>query len=200
MEKGEMQKTKRTGGADYQITSWCRRMMRDHVSEGSHCIDATMGNGYDTEYLCTLVGKEGFVWAFDIQKRALEATRGRLKQALSYTNYELLLASHSRMSEYVEPETIDCITFNLGYLPGGDHTIATRAETTIEALKQGLQLLKKNGLISICIYSGGDSGFEERDRVLAWLKELDSRKYLVLVTEYYNRPHHPPIPVMIIKL
>lgn len=188
------------GAADYQITSWCRRMMKDHVSKGSLCIDATMGNGHDTEYLCSLAGEKGFVWAFDIQERALEATKKRLKQTLPYINYELLLASHSQMSEYVKPDTIDCITFNLGYLPGGDHTIATRAETTIEALEQGLGLLRKNGLISLCIYSGGDSGFEERDRVLAWLKGLDSRKYLVLVTEYYNRPNNPPIPVMIMKL
>ena len=52
----------------------------------------------------------------------------------------------------------------------------------------------------VCIYSGGDSGFEERDAVLAYLKELDPRKYLVIVSEYYNRPKNPPIPVLVVKL
>ena len=54
--------------------------------------------------------------------------------------------------------------------------------------------------MSVCIYSGGDSGFEEKDAVLGWMKGLDPKNYLVLVTEYYNRPNHPPIPALIIRL
>ena len=185
---------------DYQITSWCRRMMREHVQEGDFCIDATMGNGNDTEYLCRLTGASGQVLAFDIQEAALENTRKRLEGALDFCNYRLIQDSHSRMEQYAEPEAAACIAFNLGYLPGGDHQIATKAESTVAALEQGLRCLKKNGLMSICIYSGGDSGFEERDAVLNWLAGLDSRKYLVLVTQYYNRPNHPPIPAMVIRL
>ena len=51
----------------------------------------------------------------------------------------------------------------------------------------------------LCIYSGGDSGFEERNAVLDWLKNLDSHKYLVIRSDYYNRPNNPPIPVLIIR-
>ena len=54
--------------------------------------------------------------------------------------------------------------------------------------------------MSLCIYSGGDSGFEERDALLSYLKTLDSRKYLVILSSYYNRPNNPPIPVLIRKL
>ena len=79
-------------------------------------------------------------------------------------------------------------------------TPATKGDTSIEALTQGLSLLRKGGLISLCIYSGGDSGFEERDAVLAWLASLDPHKYLVIRSDYYNRPNNPPIPVLIIKL
>ncbi len=163
-------------------------------------IDATMGNGNDTEYLCKLAGKQGHVLAFDIQEAAVEQTRQRLEKTLDFKNYELKLESHSHMSDYAEQNSVDCIAFNLGYLPGGDHSIATKADTTIKALEQGLQLLKKNGLMSVCIYSGGDSGFEEKDAVLTWLRTLDPKRYLVLVTEYYNRPNNPPIPGLIIKL
>lgn len=98
------------------------------------------------------------------------------------------------------PESVSCIVFNLGYLPGGDHSLSTKADTSIRALEQGLSLLQKNGLISLCIYSGGDSGFQERDQVLAWLSGLDSQKYLVIRSDYFNRPNNPPIPVLIIKL
>ena len=54
--------------------------------------------------------------------------------------------------------------------------------------------------MSLCIYSGGDSGFEERDAILEELKTLDGKKYLVIKSEYYNRPNNPPMPVMIIKM
>ena len=104
------------------------------------------------------------------------------------------------MKEYASGETADCVMFNLGYLPGGDHRISTRKETTLEALNQALFLLKRNGILSICVYSGGDTGFEEKEAVLKWLKALDSRQYLVLVTEYFNRPNHPPIPAFVIRL
>ena len=103
------------------------------------------------------------------------------------------------MEHYAKSGTVSCITFNLGYLPGGDHSKATRADTSIEALSSGLSLLKKGGLISLCIYSGGDSGFDERDAVLDWLKQLDPHKYLVIRSDYYNRPNNPPIPVLIIR-
>lgn len=185
---------------DYQVTSWCRRMMKDHVEEGAFCIDATMGNGNDTEYLCRLAGRTGRVLAFDIQEAALAATEKRLKASLDYCNYKLCCDSHSNMKKYAAPESADCIVFNLGYLPGGDHTVATQPETTVDALSQGLVLLKKGGMMSICIYSGGDSGFAEHDAVFDFLKNLDSRNYLALVTQYYNRPNHPPVPAMVIKL
>ena len=185
---------------DYQITEWCRRMIEGHIQNGSFCIDATMGNGNDTEYLCRKAGPDGRVLAFDIQKEAVEHTEKRLKEQIPYENYQLFQESHSHMNAYAEAESADCIMFNLGYLPGGDHQIATKSDTTICALKQGLELLKKNGIMSVCIYSGGDSGFEERDAVMEWLKQLDSRKFLVMMTQYYNRPNHPPIPVFIIKI
>lgn len=184
----------------YQAAALCRRMVQEHVKEGAFCIDATMGNGHDTLYLCTLAGEKGRVLAFDIQKAALERTRERLENHLPYCNYELILDSHSHMDRYAGADSADCIVFNLGYLPGGDHSIATKPATTLAALGQSLSLLRPGGLLCLCIYSGGDTGFEERDAVLAYLKNLDARDYLVLVTEYYNRPNNPPIPTMVVRM
>ena len=95
--------------------------------------------------------------------------------------------------------SVSCIVFNFGYLPGGDHALATRADSSLQALTSSLSLLKKGGILMLCIYSGGDSGFQERDALLTWLKELDPRKYLVIKTDYYNRPNNPPIPVLVVK-
>lgn len=184
---------------NYQITQWCAGFIRSQVKEGDICIDATMGNGNDTLLLSELCGTSGQVLAFDIQPQAIEATAHRLKNAQAPSNYTLLLESHTKMNEYAKPDTVNCIVFNFGYLPGGNHSLATKGETSIQALTQALSLLKKGGMISLCIYSGGDSGFEERDQILAWLKQLDPRRYLVIKSDYYNRPNDPPIPVLVIK-
>ena len=185
---------------NFQITQWSAHFIEEQVKPGDFCIDATMGNGNDTLLLSRLCGESGQVLAFDIQEQALNHTRERLQKAAAPENYTLLLKSHSHMSQYARPETVSCIVFNLGYLPGGDHSKATRSNTSITAMEQGLFLLKKGGLLTLCIYSGGDSGFQERDDVLTWLKQLDPHKYLVIRSDYYNRPNNPPIPVLIIKL
>lgn len=185
---------------NYQITEWCHHFIREHVKEGDICIDATAGNGNDTQLLCELVGDAGKVLAFDIQEEAVANTKKRLEQAGLLGRAEVWLDSHENMGSYVSEESVSCITFNFGYLPGGDHNLATKKESSITAIYEGLRLLKKGGIMSLCIYSGGDSGFDERDAILEELKKLDGKKYLVIESIYYNRPNNPPIPVLIIKL
>ena len=129
-----------------QITAYMQHFIRQQVMPGDICIDATMGNGNDTALLSQLAGKRGRVLAFDIQKQALEHTKERLKRDNCPENYQLLLESHENMDVYAGAETVSCITFNLGYLPGGDHSVATRADSSIRAVESGLKLLKKGGL------------------------------------------------------
>lgn len=184
----------------YQVTEWCRSLIRARVKPGDLCIDATMGNGHDTLFLGQLAGPSGQVLAFDIQQAALDATETLLDGQEGLAPISLFLDSHANMGNYAKPGTVSCIVFNLGYLPSGDHSIATHTESTIAALEQGLELLKTGGYISLCIYSGGDSGFEERDGVLEYLRGLDPKRFLVILSCYYNRPNDPPIPVGIYKL
>ena len=181
-----------------QVTEYCRHFMTLQVKPGDVCIDATVGNGHDTEYLARLVGDEGKVIGFDIQKDALDSAALQLGNLLSRT--ELHLESHVNMDKYAEEGTVSLIVFNFGYLPGGDHSVATRKETSIPAVKKGLQLLRKGGVMVLCVYSGGDSGFEERDAVLNFAAGLNPKDYLVMKTDYYNRRNNPPIPVVIVKL
>lgn len=184
----------------YQITEWCHHFIKEHVKEGDCCIDATAGNGNDTLLLCQLVGETGKVIAFDIQEEAIANTKKRLVEHGVSERAEVVLDSHVNMGNYAEADSISCIIFNFGYLPGGDHALATKKDSSITAIHEGLRLLKKGGMMSLCIYSGGDSGFEERDAILAELKQLNSKKYLVILSEYYNRPNNPPIPVLVLKL
>lgn len=185
---------------NYQITEWVHHFIEEQVREGDICIDATMGNGHDTSFLAELVGENGKVYAFDVQEIAINNTRGRLLKNGGLDRCKLILDSHEKMKRYIKEEIISCIVFNFGYLPGGNHEKATRADTSVKAIEEGLSLLKKNGLMTLCIYSGGDTGFEERDAILSYVRKLDSKKYLVIQTEYINRQNNPPIPVLIIKL
>ena len=183
----------------YQITEYCHRFLEDYIAEGSRCIDATAGNGGDTEFLCRQVGKSGKVYAFDIQEEALRHTKERLCRSGYDGRAVLILDGHESMAEHVREE-VDAVVFNFGYLPGGDHRIATTPKTSLEGVRQAMGLIKKGGIISLCIYSGGDTGDEERDALLGFLKKLDSKKWLVIVNCYYNRENYPPLPVFVIRL
>lgn len=183
----------------YQITEFCHRFLQDYITEQDCCVDATAGNGSDTEFLCRMAGPGGKVYAFDIQAEALEHTRIRLEQAGLLDRAVLIRDGHEHMQEYVT-EPVSAVVFNFGYLPGGDHRIATRPETSVQAVRQGLTLLKPGGIMSLCVYSGGDTGYGERDALLRFLKQLDARSWLVIVSSYYNRGNDPPLPVFVVRL
>lgn len=169
--------------------------IKKYIKEDGICIDATAGRGYDTAFLCENCPK-GKVYSFDIQEEAIEST----KQLLDSKNLsaELILDSHANLDLYVKEE-VDCIVFNLGYLPKGNHNIYTHFESTKMAIEKGLNLLKSGGLMCVSVYYGGDSGYEEKDSLLPYLKELDDTKYQVLATFFYNWKKDPPIPIFIIK-
>lgn len=183
----------------YQITEWCHESFKVQAKAGGNYIDATMGNGHDTVFLCELAGETGHVQAYDIQPQALKSTAKLLEERNFTDRAELFLESHIHMAEHAKEESVDGIYFNFGYLPGGDHDLATKADTSVKAIEEGLKLLKKGGVMSLCIYSGGDTGFEEKDCILEHLKNLNPKKYVVIVSTYYNRENNPPIPALIIK-
>lgn len=173
--------------------------LEQRVPKGGLCIDATMGRGKDTAFLCELVGEEGRVIAFDIQQEAFDSTEALLREKGLRERAELRLQSHAEMDTAAEPGSVDAVVFNFGYLPGGDHTIFTHPETSIVAIDKALTLLKDHGVVCACIYHGGDTGYEERDALLEHLKTIDPKHYTVLVTDFRNRPGDPPIAVFILK-
>lgn len=183
-----------------QITEWCHEILRTQAPEkGTLYIDATMGKGQDTLFLCRMAGEKGRVLAFDIQEEALEMTRQLLMTHGMSDRAWLILDGHQHMDRYAREASADVICFNFGYLPGGDHAIATSPKTSVEAIRKGLHILKPGGVMSLCIYSGGDTGMEEKQEIMEFIKMLPAREYTVIVNEYYNRRNHPPMPVFIFK-
>ncbi len=169
------------------------------VRQGDTVIDATCGNGGDTIFLAGLTGEEGIVYSFDIQQAALDRTLAKLKKEGLDNRVKLILDSHKYMDAYVKG-SVRCVMFNLGYLPGGDHNIGTKGESTIAAVKKAMELIMVNGIITVVVYYGGDSGFDEKEQFLDYVNTIDCRKYTVSRTEFVNQINNPPILICIEKL
>ncbi len=96
----------------YQVTEFCHRFLEDYIMENDCCVDATAGNGWDTEFLCHMAGAGGKVYAFDIQKEALEHTRQRLGESGMLERAVLIEDGHEHMKEYIK-EPVSAIVFNI---------------------------------------------------------------------------------------
>ncbi len=179
--------------------SQSHKYIENFVEEGDIVIDATAGNGNDTLFLAQLVGGRGHVYSFDIQQIALDRTAEKLDKIELRDRVDLIKAGHENLDKYVK-SNVKAVMFNLGYLPGGDHNLGTRAQTTITALEKAMELLVVGGIISIVVYHGGDSGFEEKTQVMEYLERIDPKKYLVMKTEFINQVNCPPILACIEKI
>ena len=177
--------------------SMVHEFLKQHVAPGAFCIDATAGKGRDTALLCRLAGESGRVLAFDIQPDAIAQTKALL--AAEGLNAEVILDTHAHMEQYAAPETVDCVVFNFGRLPGGDPAVFTRAESSVAAINAGLRLLKPGGVMAIALYYGKENGYGERDAILAHLQTLDDRRFSVLCCDWANRRNDPPMPIFIWK-
>ncbi len=168
------------------------------VEKGDTVVDATAGNGNDTVFLAELVGEEGQVFSFDIQETALNSTRKKLEAGKLQGRVRLIKDGHQNMREYIS-SPVKAVMFNLGYLPGGDHSVGTKGNTTIEAVKKAMELLTVHGIVSIVVYYGGDSGFDEKNEVMDFIKTIDCRSYTVMQTDFVNQINCPPILICIEK-
>lgn len=172
--------------------------IRRFVENGDQVIDATCGNGYDTLLLSELVGATGRVQAFDIQETALQTTSERLSTAGYREQVELIHASHATITDHCSG-TYRAVIFNLGYLPGGDRSLITRPESTLEALEQALKILAPAGIIAITIYPGHAGGRLEQNAVEAWARQLRPSDCFVWNMGQLNVPDDAPYFILIQK-
>lgn len=160
-------------------TALAQLILRQVIREGDVVIDATAGNGHDTEFLANAVGECGRVLAFDVQAAAIEATRARLDAAGLSGRVELFQESHEGIAAQVAAGSVTAVMFNLGYLPGQDHGLVTRKEGTLVALEAAAGVLKAGGVLSVICYPGHEGGDEEADAVGAWFAEKARQRWNV---------------------
>ncbi len=167
------------------LATWAHDFARERfgVSDGGLAIDATAGNGHDAEFLARLVGGNGRVAVFDVQKEAIAATRERLARAGLAERAEFFTCGHEEMRERLGSAwrgNVRTVFFNLGYLPKSDRRVKTRAETTVPALDAAWALLAPGGFISLTVYTKHEGGFEESEKVAAWLEKMRERAEIFL--------------------
>lgn len=166
-----------------RLTDQAQELIATVLHSGETAIDATAGNGHDSLFLCQTVGPTGSVYALDIQQMALDQTADRLQQS-GFDNFKLMCCDHSQLSQTIPSDChqeIGTIMFNLGYLPGGDHTKITQQQSTIAGIEAALSLLRSGGILTVLAYPGHPGGAAETEAVSVLLNQLDTPRYIVKV-------------------
>jgi hypothetical protein len=161
---------------------------------GDHAVDGTAGNGHDSLFLAQCVGKNGRLTVFDLQKSAIESSQKRFLDQNIETPVKWVQDSHGKLDEYVS-KPIHGAIFNLGYLPGGDKSIITQSESTLEALDALAELLESGGGISIVAYTGHEGGLAEYQAVRNWARQQDKADW---VFNEWSRLNREAAPVVIL--
>lgn len=172
--------------------------LRTWVRPGAAVLDATAGNGHDALFLAQLVGAQGSVTALDVQPAAVAATNARL-QAHGCTWAHAKCDTHANLADYAPLHGFDAVMFNLGYLPGADHTLFTQPDVSVPAMRTALEHLRAGGVMTACLYAGGAQGTRERDAVLELLRSLPTAQYTVLICTFAGRGNSYPVPVCVLK-
>lgn len=141
------------------------------IKPGDRVIDATCGNGLDTLHLANLLQNSGALFAYDIQKKAIEETQ---KKTAHFSNIIYKNVSHASFEE----QDVKLIVYNLGYLPGSDKTITTLTETTLQSLESAKKALSKGGALSIVCYPGHKEGAKEAFFVERWAQEQNCSLFI----------------------
>ena len=134
--------------------TYVHKYIKGIINKQDEVVDMTMGNGFDTLFLCGLSKK---VYSFDINKQAIINTQERVK---GYDNVSLILDNHINVDKYVN-QKVKLFLFNLGYLPNSNDKTITKKDETLIAFKKAYDLLIDKGYIIITFYLGHVGGKDE---------------------------------------
>lgn len=181
----ELKKRGTYQGFNKSILNRVNLIYEHFVKKGDIVVDATCGNGNDTITLSKLSKK---VFSFDIQKKAICKTQELLNKN-NINNVTLINDSHENINVYLNDlkNKISLITFNLGYLPGGDKNIMTNHRSTVMAIKRGLTLLNKKGIILVVCYPHKE-GKKESSAIINYLNKNNLYYKIYRNTNNQNAP------------
>lgn len=184
------------------ILTFAHSILHEAIQDGDIAVDATVGNGHDTTFLCKLVGENGKVYGFDVQEIAIKRTMDQLKSQQLQTRARLFHTGHEQLLQSIPSEDhakIKGAVFNLGYLPKGDKSIVTHGDTTISAVKQLLSIMAEGSVIILVVYHGHPEGKQEKNQLVEFVKKIDQKEAHVAQYGFINQINHPPFIIAIEK-
>jgi SAM-dependent methyltransferase len=159
-------------------------------------IDATCGNGKDSLILASILSKKGGrkLICIDIQEQALLNTKTLLEQKtpLFFSKVDFILGSHITLPD-TSPKLI---VYNLGYLPKGDKTLTTQADSTLVSVQNALKILTPGGALSITCYPGHLEGLKEQTLLNNFLTNLSPTSFSVTCCKWSNRNASPSLIIV----
>ena len=105
------------------------------------------------------------------------------------SNVILINKSHEFIDKELKDyaKKISLIVFNLGYLPGGNKKILTNYKSTITAIKKGLNLLNKKGIILAVCYPH-EEGKKESNKIIKYLNKNNIKYNIYTNTDNNEAP------------
>lgn len=171
------------------------KIIIDQKKDAKIAADMTVGKGNDSKYILKNTQIEK-LYGFDIQKEAEIESKNLIGKDPRFIFH---LASHDKIDKYIK-EGLDLAIYNLGYLPGGNKEITTKYQSTIKSLEKTLDLLNKDGIVILTIYPGHPAGKIESEKIEAYLRKIDQKKYEIIKITYPTRPKNPPYIIVIQKI
>ncbi len=172
-------------------------LLKTALQKSMVIVDATAGNGNDTLFLAENSQQGAHIYAFDIQETAIAAVQEKTSEYMD--KITCILADHKRITDFVK-EKIDVAIFNLGYLPGGDHSLTTQPESTLQAIKKVLNQLCLHGVLAVVAYPGHLAGREEAGMLDAYLQTVSKKDYTVGCYRMMNHSEIAPFLYFIEKV
>ena len=151
-----------------KLTDTAHTFIKKHLNEGGICLDATAGNGWDALFMAQIITSKGKLFCFDIQKEAIQSTKQLLSKHNCLRQTRLIQSCHTKIESVIDncfKGKLSVATFNLGYLPTGDHSITTTGDKAVEAIKIAFNWLNPDGVMSIVAYRGHSGGELEARKV-----------------------------------
>ncbi|CAB1102748.1 unnamed protein product [Ectocarpus sp. CCAP 1310/34] len=172
-------------------------LWRQVAGPGDTVLDCTAGNGHDSLELAKIVAlKDGVGSLYIMDERAIEATRERLRSELgelALKRSTLINSNFREMPAELEPLSVQLVVYNLGWLPGGDKSITTTLEDTLESIEAAKRVVKHGGMISVMLYRGHAEGKRETEAVRDYAASLAHSQWRVFMHERINRAGSPEL-------
>ncbi len=174
-------------------------LLKEALLKAKIIVDATAGNGNDTLFLAENALDNAKIYAFDIQQEALNNAELKLQNRydsdgnLRSKNLQVKFIhdSHEHIAAYVN-ENVDLAIFNLGYLPGGNHSVTTKLNSTLKALTVLIEKANINAHIAIVVYPGHEEGAKEAATLKNFLAGLDKKYFTVGHYQMINHTNNAP--------